>query len=245
MVGLTSLVTRNPPVLPKENHRRALFVLTKIDQILSFEKRNEAERDTRFVELGRYLCEVRAGQYWRVEQLASFDDFLSRRFPESRRKAYYLMSIHEHLPPKARRDLKQIGWTKGVELAKLARRDGQDFDCATWLHKARELPKDQFKHEVEKELSGLDTEPTEIIYFKFYKSQISVIEQAIETAGLMLGTNKSRGYCLEMICGDFLAGANLDSGNPNVLLYSILRLFRFLPEEERKAFLDRAIEKAS
>jgi hypothetical protein len=232
-------------VLPKENHRRALFVLTKIDQILSFEKRNEAERDTRFVELGRYLCEVRAGQYWRVEQLASFDDFLSRRFPESRRKAYYLMSIHEHLPPKARRDLKQIGWTKGVELAKLARRDGQDFDCATWLHKARELPKDQFKHEVEKELSGLDTEPTEIIYFKFYKSQISVIEQAIETAGLMLGTNKSRGYCLEMICADFLAGANLDSGNPNVLLYSILRLFRFLPEEERKAFLDRAIEKAS
>ena len=53
----------------------------------------------------------------------------------------------------------------------------------------------------------------EIIYFKFYKSQIPVIEQAIETASLMLGTDKSRGYCLEMICGDFLAGANLDSGN--------------------------------
>jgi hypothetical protein len=37
--------------------------------------------------LGRYLCEVRAGQYWRVEKLASFDDFLERnherRFPES------------------------------------------------------------------------------------------------------------------------------------------------------------------
>ena len=26
------------------------------------------------------------------------DEFLERRFPESRRKAYYLMSIHEHLP---------------------------------------------------------------------------------------------------------------------------------------------------
>ena len=33
----------------------------------SWEKKNEAERDTRFVELGRYLCEVRAGQYWRVD----------------------------------------------------------------------------------------------------------------------------------------------------------------------------------
>ena len=245
MVGLTSLLTKNPPVLPKLNHRRALFVLTKIDEILSWERKHEAERDTRFVELGRYLCEVRAGQYWRVEQLASFDDFLSRRFSESRRKAYYLMSIHEHLPPQARLELKEVGWTKGIELAKVARRDGQDFDCATWLHKAREMPKEQFKHEVEKELTGLDTEATELIYFKFYKSQIPVIEQAIETAGLMLGTDKSRGYCLEMICADFLAGANLDPGNSDVLLFSVLRLFRFLPSEERKVFLDRVTEKVS
>jgi hypothetical protein len=38
------------------------------------------------------------------------------------------------------------------------------------------------------EVTGLDTEPAEIICFKFYKSQFPVIEQAIETAGLMLGT---------------------------------------------------------
>jgi hypothetical protein len=62
-----------------------------------------------------------------------------RRFPESRRKAYYLMSVHEHLPPKVR---KEVGWTRGLELAKVARRDGQEFDCATWLHKAREMPKE-------------------------------------------------------------------------------------------------------
>jgi hypothetical protein len=35
LVRLTSLLTRNPPVLPKLNHRRAFFVLTKIDEILS------------------------------------------------------------------------------------------------------------------------------------------------------------------------------------------------------------------
>jgi hypothetical protein len=220
-------------------------VLTKIDEILSWEKKNEAERDTRFVELGCYLCEVRSGQYWRVEQLTSFDDFLARRFPESRRKAYYLMSIHEHLPPQARRELKQVGWTKGVELAKLARRDGQHFDCATWLHKARQLPKDQFKQEVEKELSGRDTEPWEIIYFKLYKSQMPVVEQAIETAALMLGTDKSRGYCLEMICADFLAGANLENHNSGVLLQSALRFFKFLPGEERQTFLHHVTEKAS
>jgi hypothetical protein len=56
------------------------------------------------------------------------------------------------------------------------------------------LPRDEFKREVEKHLTGKDTEPTEIVYFKFYKSQIPVIEQAIETAALMLGSDKSRGY---------------------------------------------------
>ena len=244
LIGLTSLVTRNPPMPPKFNRRRAVFVLGKIDEILAWEQRKETERDTKFVELGRYLCEVRAEQYWRLENLKSFDEFLERRFPESRRKAYYLMSIHEHLPPQARKQLKEVGWTKGIELAKLAG-DGQHFDCATWLHKARQMPKEDFKQEVEKELTGRETEPWEIIYFKLYKSQIPVIEQAIETAALMLGSDRSRGYCLEMICADFLAGANLDNGDPEMLLFSMTRFFKFLPGEQRQAFLEGLSEKAS
>jgi hypothetical protein len=111
--------------------------------------------------------------------------------------------------------LHRVGWTKGLELVKVARRDGQGFDCATWLHKAREMPKDDFRLEVEKELTGQETESWEIIYFKLYKSQIPVIEQAIETAALMLGSEKLRGYCLEMICADYLAGASLDNGDQN------------------------------
>src|SRR6266550_199980 len=245
LVCLTSLRTKNPPMLPKLNRRRAMFVLTKIDEILMWEQRKESERDTRFVELGRYLCEVRAGQYWRVENLKSFDEFLEKRFPESRRKAYYLMSIHEHLPPQVRKELKEVGWTKGLELAKLARRDGQDFDCATWLHKARVMPKDEFRREVEKELTGRETEPWEIIYFKLYKSQIPVIEQAIDTATLMLGSDKSRSYCLEMICADFLAGANLDNGSPEILLHSIARFFKFLPGEQKHAFLSQISQLAA
>jgi hypothetical protein len=98
---------------PKLNRRRAMAVLSRIDAILAWEARHENERDTRFVELGKYLCEVRAGQYWRLEKLKSFDEFLERRVPESRRKAYYLMSIHEHLPPQVRKELEQVRWTKG------------------------------------------------------------------------------------------------------------------------------------
>ena len=245
MIGLTSLVTEYPPMPPKFNRSRALFVLGKIDEILAWEQRKETERDTKFVELGRYLCEVRAGQYWRLERLKCFDEFLERRFPESRRKAYYLMSIHEHLPPQARKQLKEVGWAKGIELVKLARRDGQHFDCATWLHKASEMPKEDFKKAVERELTGRETEPWEIIYFKLYQSQMPVIEKAIETAALMLGTDRSRGYCLEMICADFLAGANLDNGDPETLLFSMARFFKFLPERQRQEFLECLSEKAS
>ena len=42
-------------MLPKLNRKRAQFVMAKIDEILAWEQRKEAEKDTRFVELGRYL----------------------------------------------------------------------------------------------------------------------------------------------------------------------------------------------
>ena len=67
-----------------------------------------------------------------------------------------------------------------------------EFRGTRGASKAREMPKEEFRREVEKELTGKDTEPSEIVYFKLYKSQIPVVEQAIETAALMLGTDKSR-----------------------------------------------------
>ena len=239
MIGLTTLTTNGRPlVAPKLNRRRAVFVLSKIDEILAWEKAADQERDSRFVDLGRYLCEVRSGQYWRLDNLKSFDEFLERKFPESRRKAYYLMAIHEHLPRIPKADLRSMGWTKARELAKVARREQQGFDCAPWVHKARELPREEFKREVERHLTGKETEPWEILYFKAYKSQLPVIERALETAALMLGTEKSRGYCLEMICADFLAGASLETGNQDALLSALTRLVLGLPMPQREQLLE-------
>ena len=242
LIGLTSLKGNGgPPMPPKLNRRRALAVLSKIDEILAWEKSSAQERDVRFVDLGRYLCEVRAGQYWRLDSLKSFDEYLERKFPESRRKAYYLMAIHEQLPRIPKPALKLVGWAKATELLKVARRDGQEFDCATWLHKAAEMPKEKFQREVEQHLTGKESEPWEMIYFKVYKSQLPVIEQALETAALMLGSDKSRGYCLEMICADFLAGANLDpnSQNQEGLLLSLCCLANGLAPILRTEFLAR------
>jgi hypothetical protein len=226
-------------VAPKLDRRRALLVLDKIDEILAWEKTKEQERDVRFVELGQYLCEVRAGQFWRLENLKSFDEFLEKRFPESRRKAYYLMAIHENLTRIPKPQLREIGWRKAAEMVKVARREGEGFDCAPWVHKARELNREEFEREVDRHLTGKESEPWEMIYFKLYKSQLPVIEQALETAALMLGSDRSRGYLLEMICADFLAGANLEGGNPDALMISLDRLFDSLPEARRQEFLGR------
>jgi len=42
-----------------------------------------------------------------------------------------------------------------------------------------------------------------------------------------------------MICADFLAGANLDNGDPETLLFSMTRFFTFLPGEQRQGILWR------
>ena len=104
-------------------------------------------------------------------------------------------------------------WTKGLELAKIARRNRQHFGCATWLD--------------------------------YTRASCQWSSGRSKTAGLLLGTDKSHGYCLEMVCVDFLAGANLENENPDVFLQSALRFFKFLPGEERQTFLHHVNQKAS
>jgi len=48
------------------------------------------------------------------------------------------------------------------------------------------------------------------------------------------------GYMLEMICADFLAGANIESGNSNALILSLERLFGLLPQLKQQEFLSKA-----
>ena len=59
------------------------------------------------------------------------NEFLEKRFPESRRKAYYLMAIHENLAQIPKRHLREVGSSKATEMVKVARKDGSEFDCAT------------------------------------------------------------------------------------------------------------------
>jgi Tfp pilus assembly ATPase PilU len=58
----------------------------------------------------------------------------------------------------------------------------------------------------------------------------------------MLGSDKSRGYCLEMICADFLADAAMEPPDASTLVHSLLRLIHFLPAEQRQQILERVSE---
>ena len=190
------------------------------------------------MELGRYLCEVRAGQYWRVDNLKSFDEFLEKKFPESRRKAYYLMAIHEQLPRQTHHELKQVGWTKasGVSQGRTAGR--AEIRLCNLVAQSAGAAEGGVQ-------AGGGTTPDRQgnralgdALFQDLQEPTAVIEQALETASLMLGGQKARGYCLEMICADFLAGANLETGNQDALLSALTRLVLGIPMAQREQLFE-------
>jgi hypothetical protein len=208
---------------------RAKEVLARIDEILRWEQKMDQQKDQKFAELGKHLCEVRSQNYWRLGY-KSFEAYLEEKFPDSRRKAYYLMSIHDNLKQIPTPEIEELGWSKALELAKVARSAGRGFDCATWLHRAKESTKEELKETVHKYFTGKDYEPYEMVYFKLYESQLPVVERALYVATRMVGTEKSRGYCLELVCADFLAGRGEESTAEEILMV-IERLSRLLPEE--------------
>jgi hypothetical protein len=210
---------------------RAQEVLARIDEILRWEQRVDQQKDQKFAELGKHLCEVRGQRYWRLGY-KSFEDFLEAKFPDSRRKAYYLMSIHDNLRQIPTGEIESLGWSKALELAKVARSEGRHFDSATWLHKAKECTKEELKEQVYKYFTGEDYEPYEMVYFKLFESQLPIVERALYVASRMVGTERSRGYCLELVCADFLAGRTEES-SPEEILLVIERLLKLLPADYR------------
>jgi hypothetical protein len=217
---------------------RARQVLARIDEILRWEQRVDRQKDQKFAELGKYLCEVRDRGYWRLE-CRSFEAYLEAKFPDSRRKAYYLMSIHDHLKQIPTHEIESLGWSKALELAKVARSEGRRFDSATWLHKAKECTKQELKEEVYKYFTGEDYEPYEMVYFKLFESQLPIVERALYVASRMVGTERSRGYCLELVCADFLAG-RAEESSPEEILLVIHRLVNLLPPDYQSRLTGKA-----
>ena len=69
-----------------------------------------------------------------------------------------------------------------------------------------------------------------MVYFKLFESQPPVVERAVYVASWMVGTERSKGYYLELVCADFLAGRGEES-SPEEILMVIHRLVSLLPPE--------------
>ena len=136
-----------------------------------------------------------------------------------------------------------LGWSKALELAKVARNQGRNFSSATWLHKAKECTKEELKEEVYKHFTGKDYEPYEMVYFKLFDSQLPIVERALYIASRMAGTERSRGYCLELICADFLAG-QAEESSPEEILLVIHHLVELLPPDHLARVRGREVEVA-
>ena len=98
------------------------------------------------------------------------------------------------------------------------------------MHTAKEPSKQQLKEMVHKYFTGEDFEPYEMVYLKLYESHLPVVERALHVAARMAGAEKSRGYCLELICAGLLAGRGEES-TPEKILMVIHRLVHLLPQE--------------
>ena len=63
---------------------------------------------------------------------------------------HYLMSVPERLPPQTRKELKEVGRTKGWSWSWRTLRGGtgRTSIVQSGLHKAREMPTEQFKQGV-------------------------------------------------------------------------------------------------
>ena len=49
----------------------------------------------------------------------------------------------------------------------------------------------------------------------------------------------SRGYCLEMICADFLAAGHFEGSNSDSLLFALSRLYSLLPDPQKLEFVQQ------
>jgi hypothetical protein len=61
----------------------------------------------------------------------------------------------------------------------------------------------------------------------------------------MLGTDKGTWVVPRDDRADFLGGANLDNGNPEILPQTIQRFFKFLPGNQKHVFLEQMNEQSS
>ncbi len=88
------------------------------------------------------------------------------------------MLTHDHMPRIPAPEIEDLGWSKALELAKVARTEGGQFDCATWLHMAKQSMKQVWKEAAHQYFIGEVFAHYEMVYFNLC-GQLPVLERAL------------------------------------------------------------------
>ncbi len=133
----------------------------------------------------------------------------------SRRRAFYYLSIWKRLHEQAGvgiKELREIGWMRAKEVARIARSGATEATVRKWAEKAKTTPPGALVEAVKVELAAnaasgktLPSERVHVVRFGLYDNQHAAVIAALDLAKTT-GTDKP-GEALTNICQEFLGSA--------------------------------------
>lgn len=193
----------------KVNQDVAKQVLEKIDQILEESVGAVTRAERGFMSLAFLLTEAKRGAYWTTRGYKSEHEYIEKIFPQSRAQYYRLVKIGTNLQSYDRKLIEGIGSSKAEDLTRLhIHFDGKIPE--EWIEHARVDDKNAFRRRIRSYLNKKDevqnpAQEDSFITFRIFGDGIHVVNMALETMARSSGSEKGLGYCLELICANYLS----------------------------------------
>lgn len=193
--------------------------LEEVDNLLQVAEQAVEQAGSCFIDLSFLLLKVKRGAFWTERGYHSEQEYIDKVFPQSRAQYYTFIRFGTHLSGYARPKLKQWGRSKCEDLVRLHLHFNGEVP-QEWLDHLDQDNKDTFRRRVRAYLDALDTKerkevtagedkpaPAEtedaFITFKIFGNGIHTVNLALDTMAKIIGSDKSQGYRLELICANF------------------------------------------
>jgi len=200
------------------NKKEAKEVLKEVDDLLVETEKAIDTAGSCFIDLSFLLLKVKRGAYWTERGCNSETEYIDKVFPQSRAQYYTFIRFGTHLAAYDRPKLKKWGRSKCEDLVRLqVHFEGEIPE--EWFGYLEEDNKETFRRRVRayldekdekdkkksKELSEESKPENEdsFITLKFFGNGIHTFNLAVETMKKIVGSDKSIGYLVEMICANF------------------------------------------
>jgi hypothetical protein len=155
------------------------------------------------------LTEAKKGAYWTTRGYKSEHEYIEKIFPQSRAQYYRLIRIGTNLQFYDRKLIEEMGSSKAEDLTRLH----VHFDGTIpqeWVERAKTDDKNAFRRRIrcylnKKEKAQNPTQEDHFITFRIFGDAIHTVNMALETMAKSVGSEKGLGYCLELVCANYLS----------------------------------------